>query len=69
MNRKNMAKCCHEFQAGRSDVHDEIKSGRPSVVTSEIIPKIDESISAHRRLTIAENHQQCPEVPRTALRG
>jgi hypothetical protein len=44
MNRQNVAKWCCEFEAGRSDVHDEIRSGRPSVVTDEIIQKIDENI-------------------------
>jgi hypothetical protein len=39
MNRQNMAKWCREFEAGRSDVHDEIRSGRPSVVTDKIIQK------------------------------
>ena len=33
MNSQNMAKWYCEFEVGRSDVHDEIRSGRPSVVT------------------------------------
>jgi hypothetical protein len=33
MNRQNVTKWCHEFEAGRNDVHDEIRSGRPSVIT------------------------------------
>jgi hypothetical protein len=39
MNRQSVAKYCCEFEAGRSDVHDEIRSARPSVVTDEIIHK------------------------------
>jgi hypothetical protein len=54
MNRQKIAKWCHEFEAGRSDVHD----GRPFVVTDEIIQKIDENIRADRRLTIDEIHQR-----------
>jgi hypothetical protein len=42
MTRQNMAKWCREFEAGRSDIHDEIRSGRPSVVTDEIIQKLME---------------------------
>jgi hypothetical protein len=49
-------------------IHDEIKSGRSSVVTDEIMPKIHENIRADR-LTINELHQQCPEVSRTVLHG
>jgi transposase len=59
-----VAKWCREFEAGRSDVHDKIRSGRPSVVTDEIIQKIDENIRADIWLTIDEFHQQCPEVSR-----
>jgi hypothetical protein len=35
-----VAKWCREFEAGRSDIHEEIRSGRPSVVTDEIIQKV-----------------------------
>ncbi|PNF30213.1 hypothetical protein B7P43_G02594, partial [Cryptotermes secundus] len=59
MNRQNVAKWCREFEGGRNDVHDEIKSGRPSVVTDEVIQKTDENIRADRRRTIDELHQQC----------
>jgi hypothetical protein len=69
MNRQNVAKWCGEFEAGRSDIHDEIMSGRPSIVTDEIIQKIDENIHVDRRLTIDELHQQCTEVSRTVLHG
>jgi hypothetical protein len=58
MNRQNVAKWCHEFEAGRSDVHDEMRSGGPSFVT-------DENIHVDRRLTIDELHQQCSEVSGT----
>jgi hypothetical protein len=43
MNRQNVTKWCREFKAGISDVHDEIRSGRPSVVTDEIIQKLMET--------------------------
>jgi hypothetical protein len=45
MNRQNVAKWCREYQAGRSNIHDEIMSGRPSVVTNEIIQKFDQKNS------------------------
>jgi hypothetical protein len=65
MIRQNVAKWCHEFEVGRSDVHDEITSGKSSIVTDEIIQRIDENIRTDRCLTIDELHQQCPEVLRT----
>jgi hypothetical protein len=54
MKRQNVAKGWREFEGGRSDVHVEIRRGRPSVVTDEIIQKFDENIRADRRLTIGE---------------
>jgi transposase len=57
MNRQNVAKWCCEFETGRSEVHDEIWSGRPSTVTDEIIKKIDENIRADRCLTTNELFQ------------
>jgi hypothetical protein len=46
-----------EFDVGRSDVHDNIWSGRPSVVTDEIIQKNYENIHSDRHLTINELFQ------------
>jgi hypothetical protein len=31
-NRQNVMKCCREFSEGRTDVHDEQRSGRPSLI-------------------------------------
>jgi len=33
MNWQNVTKWCCEFSEGRTDVHDEQKSGRPSVIS------------------------------------
>ena len=32
MNRQNVTKWCCEFSEGRTDVHDEQRSGRPSLI-------------------------------------
>jgi hypothetical protein len=32
MNRQNVAKWCHEFNAGRTDVYDEHRTDRPSLL-------------------------------------
>jgi len=32
MNRPNATKWCREFSEGRTDVHDERRSGRPSLI-------------------------------------
>ena len=33
VNRQNVTKWCHEFSEGRTDVHDEQRSGRPSFIS------------------------------------
>ena len=35
MNRQNVMKRCREFSEGRTDVHDEQRSGRPSLISDE----------------------------------
>jgi hypothetical protein len=36
MNRQNVTKWCSEFSEGRTDVHDEQVSGRPSLIKSQV---------------------------------
>jgi hypothetical protein len=33
MNQQNVTKWCREFSEGRTDVHDEQRSGRPSLIS------------------------------------
>ena len=35
MNRQNVTKWCREFYEGRTDVHDEQRSSRPSLISDE----------------------------------
>ncbi|GFV55643.1 uncharacterized protein TNCV_1821301 [Trichonephila clavipes] len=39
---------------GRTNVRDEEKSGRPSIVTDKLVAKVDEEIRENRRFTIME---------------
>jgi transposase len=36
MNRQNVTKWCREFSEGRTDVHDEQRSGRPSLISADL---------------------------------
>jgi transposase len=40
MNWQNVTKWCHEFSEGRTDVHDEQRSGRPSLISDDFLHKI-----------------------------
>ncbi|KAG5314468.1 MOS1T transposase, partial [Pseudoatta argentina] len=41
MNRTNVFKWCREFKNGRTSVHDDQRSGRPSILTDDIVEKIE----------------------------
>jgi hypothetical protein len=47
---------------GRTDVHDEKRSGRPSLISEDVLQEIEGEIRANRRVTIRELHHIIPEV-------
>ncbi|UYV81509.1 hypothetical protein LAZ67_20001383 [Cordylochernes scorpioides] len=53
MDIKNVRKWCREFNEGRINVHDEQRSGRPSLPESTVA-RIDEMMRANRRITLEE---------------
>ena len=62
MNLLNVTKWCSEFSEGRTDVHDEQRSGRPSLISYDFLNEIEGEIRANRRVTIRELHHIIPEV-------
>lgn len=42
------------FKNGRTNVHDEHRSGRPSIVTAELVEKVDAEVRENRKFTITE---------------
>jgi len=60
MNRQTVTKWCREFSEGRTDVHDEQRSGRPSLISDELVQEIEGEIRANRRVTIrvASHHSR-----------
>jgi hypothetical protein len=48
MNRQNVTKWCGEFSEGRTDIHDEQRSGKPSLSSDNLLQKIEGEISAGR---------------------
>ncbi|GLV40064.1 hypothetical protein CBL_02949 [Carabus blaptoides fortunei] len=53
MDVKNVRKWCREFSEGRENVHDEQRSGRPSLSESTVA-RIDEMVRNNRRITLHE---------------
>ncbi|GFY07655.1 HTH_48 domain-containing protein [Trichonephila clavipes] len=54
MNESSIRKWCIEFKNGRTNVRDEEKRGHPSIVTDELVAKVDEEIRENHRFTIME---------------
>jgi len=49
------------------NVHDEERSGRPTIVTDELVAKINEKIHENRRFTITEFLLGFPQISRSLL--
>ena len=62
MNRQNVTKWCREFSEGRIDVHDEQRSGRPSLISDDRLQEIEGEIRANGRVRIRELHHIIPKV-------
>jgi len=67
MNRQNVTTWCREFLEGRTDVHDEQMSGRPSLLSDEVLQEIEGEILANRRVTIRGLHHIITEVSKTTF--
>jgi hypothetical protein len=67
MNQQNMMKWCHEVSKGRTDVHDKQRSGRLSLISDNIIQKIEGEIHASWCEMIRELHHIIPEVSKTTI--
>ena len=61
---KNMRKWVREFMYGRTDVHDELRCGLPSV-SAKIIAKVEQEMLEDRRVTVCELCKWIPEVSKS----
>jgi transposase len=55
------------FNEGRTNVHDEERSGRPSLITEDFKKQIDEQIRQDRSSTLDEMHEKFPQITRSVL--
>ncbi|KAG5318659.1 SETMR methyltransferase, partial [Pseudoatta argentina] len=67
MNRTSVFKWCREFKNGRTSVHDDQRSGRPSILTDGIVKKIENALRDDRRLTVDELSAMFPQISRSLL--
>jgi transposase len=45
---------CRMFSEGRTNVHDDDRSGRPSLVTADLLDQVNEKILENRIFTMSE---------------
>jgi len=55
------------FNEGRENVHDEPRSGRPSLVNDDLVRKFNERVRDDRRFTISDLSLHFPQISRTLL--
>ena len=53
------------FNEGRENVHDETRSGRPSLVNDDLVRKFNETVRGNRRFTISDLSLHFPRISRT----
>jgi hypothetical protein len=55
------------FEDGRENVHDEERSGRPSVVSDDLVQSVDKKTGERRCFTISELSHEFPHISHTVL--
>jgi hypothetical protein len=60
-------KWVRQFNEGRENVHDEVQSGRPSVVNDDLVHVVDSKVHEDRRFTISSLSLHFPQISRTIL--
>jgi oligoribonuclease (3'-5' exoribonuclease) len=60
-------KWVRQFKEGRENVHDEARSGWPSVVNDDLVRAVDSKVHEDRRFTISSLSLHLPQISRTIL--
>jgi len=57
------------FSEGRENVHDEARSGLPSLLNDDLVCKVNERVRDDRRFTISDLSLYSPQISRTLVYG
>jgi len=55
------------FDEGRKNMHDNARSGHPSLVNDDLVRKVNERVRDDRRFTISDLSLHFPQISRTIL--
>ena len=68
MSDSCVRKWCRKFRDGLTDMHDEGDQVRHSIVTDELVQKVDQCLRGkRRRFTISKLSEEFPQTSRTTL--
>ena len=67
MSDATVRKWVRMFNEGRENVHDEARSGRPSLVNDVLVRKVKERVRDDRRFTFSDLSLHFPQISRTLL--
>jgi len=67
MSDSKVRQWCRLFEEGRTNVHDEERRGRPSVITDDLAENVYTTIRGNRRFTISELSLEIPQVSRSVI--
>ncbi|KAJ4436716.1 hypothetical protein ANN_16848 [Periplaneta americana] len=67
MSEGGVRQWCRMFKNGRTNIHDEERSGRLSIMNADLIRLVDERVRANRRFTMSELSEDFPQISRTLL--
>ena len=65
MSDGTVRKLVRMFNEGRENVHDEARSGRPSLVDDDLVRKVNERVCHDRRFTISDLSLHFHQISRT----
>ena len=67
MSGSMVRRWCWQFESGQDNVHDDKRSGRPSVVTPDLVQQIEVKIRENGRFTITDLAELFPNVSRKTV--
>ena len=67
MNYGMVRKWVRMFNEGRENLHNEARSGRPSLVNDDLVRKVNERVHDDRRFTFSDLSLHFPQISRTLL--
>ncbi|GBN00672.1 hypothetical protein AVEN_201173-1 [Araneus ventricosus] len=69
MSKGRVRKWVRTFKDGRTNGHDEERSGRPSVITEDLVQKVNGKVQEYRGFKISSLSNEFPQVSRSVLHG